>query len=85
MPLLGEVFSMVKSVVLEKSRGKSMLGTVEGEKPFREGLKDCAVRSAGKFGAAKRLLELDGVVGLLFESGVPWVVGGCCCWGRWGC
>ena len=74
---------MVKSVVLGKSRGKSMLGTVEGEKLVMEGLKDCAVRSAGKLGVVKRLLELDGVVGLLFESGVPWAAD--CCWGRWDC
>lgn len=70
MPLLGDVFSMLKSAVFGKSRGKSVLEMVEGENPFMEGLKDCAARSVGKLGLAKRLLGLDGVVGLLFGSGV---------------
>lgn len=77
MPLLGDVFSMLKSVVFGKSKGKSVFGMVEGENPLIEGLKDCAVRSVGKLGLAKRLLELDEVVGLLFGSGVIWLVG-CC-------
>ncbi len=74
---------MLKSAVFGKSRGKSVLGMVEGEKLFIEGLKDCAVKSLGKFGLGKRLSGLDGVAGLLFGSGVLWAAG--CCWGRWSC
>ena len=71
MPLLGEVFSMLKSAGWGKSRGKSISGKVEGENPFTAGSKDCAEMSVGKLGLARTLLGFDGVVGLLLESGMP--------------
>ena len=74
---------MLKSAECGKSREKSILGMVEGENPFIEGLKDGVLRSVAKLGLAKRLLGFDGVVGLLFGSGLAWTLG--CCWGRWTC